>query len=60
MLFKEGKITEDLIKMLINWRHSGFNVFCGPRILPSDDTAMENLARYIIHKGKNIIQLKNL
>jgi hypothetical protein len=29
-------------------RHSGFNVFCGNRILPKDETAMENLARYII------------
>jgi hypothetical protein len=34
--------------MLSSWRHSGFNVFCGKRISPKDDTAMENLARYII------------
>jgi len=34
--------------MLSSWRHSGFNVFCGNRISPDDDTAMENLARYII------------
>jgi hypothetical protein len=34
--------------MLSGWRHSGFNVFCGNRISPKDDTAMENLARYII------------
>ena len=34
--------------MLLTWRHSGFNVFCGNRISPNDDTAMENLARYII------------
>ena len=34
--------------MLSTWRHSGFNVFCGNRISPDDDTAMENLARYII------------
>jgi glycyl-tRNA synthetase len=31
-----------------NLRHSGFNVFCGPRIQPGDAEAMENLARYII------------
>ena len=31
-----------------NWHHSGFNVFCGPRIQPGDAEAMENLARYII------------
>jgi len=29
-------------------RHSGFNVFCGPRIQPGDGQARENLARYII------------
>jgi hypothetical protein len=31
-----------------SWKHSGFHVFCGNRISPSDDTAMENLARYIL------------
>ncbi|MEW5910835.1 MAG: hypothetical protein AB1659_13615 [Thermodesulfobacteriota bacterium] len=30
------------------WRHSGFNVYCGPRILPRQKTSMENLARHII------------
>jgi hypothetical protein len=34
--------------MLLSWRHSGFNVFCGKRIYSGDETAMENLARYII------------
>jgi hypothetical protein len=32
----------------MNWRHSGFNVFCGPRIRPYEEKAMENLARYIV------------
>ncbi len=48
MLLNKGKITKELIAMLSTWRHSGFNVFCGNRISPTDDTAMENLARYII------------
>ena len=34
--------------MLLSWRHSGFNVFCGPRIQPGDEKSIENLARYII------------
>jgi len=34
--------------MMMGWRHSGFNVFCGPRIQPGDEEAIENLARYII------------
>jgi hypothetical protein len=48
MLLKKSKITEDMIRMLSAWKHSGFKVFCGNRISPNDDTAMENLARYII------------
>ena len=48
MLISKGKITKDLVDMLMKWRHSGFNVFCGSRIQPGDEKAMENLARYII------------
>jgi len=48
MLLNRGKITKEMIAMLSTWRHSGFHVFCGNRISPKDDTAMENLARYII------------
>ena len=44
----KGRITKDLIAMFSNWRHSGFQVFCGQRLFPRDETAMENLARYII------------
>jgi len=47
-LLNKGKITQEMIAMLSTWRHSGFHVFCGNRISPTDDTAMENLARYII------------
>jgi hypothetical protein len=42
------KLKKELVGMLMSWRHSGFNVFCGSRIYPRDETAMENLARYII------------
>jgi len=48
MLLKKGKITRDMIALLDKWRHTGFNVYCGPRILPRQKTSMENLARYII------------
>ena len=48
MLLSKSKITEDLVDMLMKWRHSGFNVFCGSRIQPGHEEAMENLARYII------------
>ena len=48
MLLSKGKITQDLVSMLLSWHHSGFNVFCGPRIQAGNQQAMENLARYII------------
>jgi hypothetical protein len=48
MLLSKGKITADLVGMVMKWRHSGFNVFCGPRIQPKDEEAVENLARYIV------------
>ena len=48
MLLKKGKISRDLIALMEKWRHTGFNVFVGQRIFPGDETAMENLARYII------------
>ncbi len=40
MLLEKGKITQDMIALLDKWRHSGFNVFCGPRIQPGDEEAM--------------------
>jgi len=45
-----------MIAMLSSWRHSGFHVFCGNRISPHDETAMENLARYItgIHEDHQL------
>jgi hypothetical protein len=48
MLLAKGRITKDLITMLSNWRHSGFQVFCSNRISPEDETAMENLGRCIL------------
>lgn len=48
MLLAKGKITKDMISLLDKWRHTGFNVFSGPRILPRHEKSMENLARYII------------
>lgn len=48
MLLSGKKITEDLIDMMMGWRHSGFNVYCGPRIQPGEEEAIENLAQYII------------
>jgi len=34
MLLPKGRMTKNLIAMLSNRRHSGFQVFCGQRIFP--------------------------
>ncbi|MEW6667000.1 MAG: transposase [Thermodesulfobacteriota bacterium] len=48
MLLRKGKITEEVARLILSWRHTGFNVHCGPRIRPGEEKAMENIARYII------------
>ncbi len=48
LLLEKEKITAELVEMVSAWRHSGFNVFCGSRIQPGSEDAIENLARYII------------
>ena len=48
MLIARGKISKEMIALLSTWRHSGFHVFCGNRIQPKEEEAMESLARYII------------
>jgi hypothetical protein len=32
---------------MMNWHHSGFNVYCGDAIWPHNEEGLENLARYI-------------
>jgi len=49
MLLGKGKITQDLVLMLRSWRHSGFQVFVGPRILPREEEAMSK----VIYESKN-------
>jgi hypothetical protein len=48
MLKAEGKITDVIIENMMNWRHSGFSVYCGKAIWPHNEEGLENLARYII------------
>ena len=48
MLLKKGLITERVIELISSWKHTGFGVYCGKRINPTDKISTENLARYII------------
>lgn len=57
MLKAEGKIGDELINNLMNWKHSGFSVHNGVRIAKDDEEGKENLAQYII---RNTFSLKKL
>jgi len=37
MLKAEGKINDVVIENMMNWRHSGFNVYCGNAIWPHNE-----------------------
>ena len=37
--------------MMQGWKHSGFNVFAGERIQPSEKKSLENLAAYLIRSS---------
>jgi hypothetical protein len=60
MLLNKGKVTKELIAMLSPGRHSGFHVFCGNRISPTDETARENLARDIIRASVSQERMQDL
>ena len=47
MLKKEGKINDDLINKLSQWKHSGFSVHNGVRIEKDNNKAREALSQYI-------------
>jgi hypothetical protein len=45
----KGKITPEIIEIMDRWRHSGFNVYCGPRILPRQKRSLERPAAMGTH-----------
>lgn len=48
LLKTEGKITDLVIENMMTWHHSGFNVYGGKTIRPSDQEGIERLAQYIV------------
>ena len=40
MLKAEGKITDSAIENILNWHHSGFNVYCGNAIWPHNEEGL--------------------
>jgi len=60
ILLPKGKITEELVDMLMNWRRSGLKVFCGSRNQHGGEKAMENLARHIIRASFSQERMTNI
>ncbi len=48
MLKKEGKINDAFIENMLSRHHTGFHLHVGGRIRPEDETALGNLAKYIL------------
>jgi len=48
MLLKEGKITENTIRLITSWRYSGFNVDNHVYIRSDDTDGLEGLVQYIV------------
>jgi len=48
MLQEEDKITDEIIKKLMKWRHSGFSISNGLRIKRDDEKGRESVAQYIL------------
>ena len=48
MMLREGLIDRKRVRLLLSWRHSGFNVDGSVRIRAGDAKGRENISRYLI------------
>jgi len=51
MLLDKGRMNPEIIGIMDRWRHSGFNVYRGPRILPREKKSLERLSAYLIRSS---------
>jgi hypothetical protein len=51
MLKGEGKIHDELVEKLMDWRHSGFSVHAGNRIARDDRDGQKALVEYILRNA---------
>ena len=59
MLLSRKKITEDLVDMMMGWRHSGFNVYCGPRIQPIRTSFSQERMTYLPDESRVLYRSKD-
>ena len=48
MMLRQGLITPERVRLLLSWRHSGFNVDGSVRVRAGDAKGRENISRYLI------------
>src|SRR3972149_9298015 len=57
MLLKEGLITEERVRMILSWRHTGFHVHNEGRVVANDTEGRKRLARYLIRPPVSLERL---
>jgi len=57
MLKKEGLLSDERIKLMLSWRHSGFSVDSSVRVDAGDTKALERVARYILRPPVSLERL---
>jgi hypothetical protein len=48
MMLRQGLITSERVRLLLSWKHSGFNVDGSVRVRAGDAKGRENISRYLI------------
>jgi len=57
MLLKEGLITEERVRMILSWRHTGFHIHNEGKVVANDTEGRGHLARYIIRPPVSLERL---
>ncbi len=57
MLKMEGLLSDERVKLMLSWRHSGFSVDASVRVDAGDTKALERVARYILRPPVSLERL---
>ncbi len=60
LLMDKGKLRPERVKMLLGWKHSGFNPDASVRIGARDERGRESISRYIIRAPFSVAKLRYL
>ena len=58
LLQREGLLSEERIRLLLSWRHSGFSVHTSVTVPPDDRDGLERLARYLLRAPVSLERLR--